>query len=150
MISNRTISWSEEMNKPPILSTLLILVSPNATNHLTESTSHSRMARTSLVPPDMLLSTPTSVMSNRGEMILRPLVTCYSISSRGPFHGKDLPVEQSKKNTLILRKRRRRQALRSSAEISQTNSRSSCTIAEASASPKIQTMVTSLVYSRAA
>jgi hypothetical protein len=61
-----------------------------------------------------------------------------------------LPVEQSRKNTLILRRRRRRSVLRSSAEITQKNSRSLCTIAEASASRKIQTMVTSSVYSRAA
>ena len=96
------------MNRPPILFILSILVSPNAINHQTESTSHSRMVRTLLVPPDTLPLTPTSVMSNRGEMILRPSVTFCYISSREYCHGKDFPAERSKKNTQILRKRRRK------------------------------------------
>jgi hypothetical protein len=65
------------------------------------------MVRTLLVPPDTLLSTPTSVMSNREEMILRQSVTFCYISSREYCHGKDFPEERSKKNTQILRKKKK-------------------------------------------
>ena len=79
-------------------------------------------------------------------MILRPLVTSSCISWKAHCLGRVFLVDQRRRNTQILRKRRRKLPSKKYAKINQRNSKSSCITVEVWASHRIPTTAISLAF----
>jgi hypothetical protein len=118
------------MTKQKIQFTLSISVWLNVTKVQTESTFLSEMGKTSQVLPDMPVLILILVMNNQEEMISKQLVMSFFTSLGAHFLGKVFQEDRRLKSMQILRRRKKKQLLKSFAETSLKSSKSLCTTAE--------------------
>jgi hypothetical protein len=118
------------MTKQKIQFTLSISVWLNVTKVQTESTFLSEMGKTSQVLPDMPVLILILVMNNQEEMISRQSVMSFFTSLGAHFHGKVFQEDQRPKSMQILKRKKKKQLLKSFAETSLKSSKSLCTTAE--------------------
>lgn len=128
--SNQIIFWLEEMTRPKILFTLLILVLLNATKAQMGNIFLSEMEKILQVLPDMLVLILILVMNNQEEMISKQLVMSFFTSLGAHFLGKVFQEDRRLKSMQILRRRKKKQLLKSFVETSLKSSKSLCTTAE--------------------
>ena len=83
-------------------------------------------------------------------MILRQSVMLSYIFWKAHYHGRGSPEGQRRRNTQILKKRRRKLPSKRYAKINRMKSKSLCTTVEVWASLKTPTTATSSVYSKGA
>jgi|APFre7841882793_1041355.scaffolds.fasta_scaffold15720_1 hypothetical protein len=125
--SNQIIFWLEEMTRPKILFTLLILVLLNATKAQMGNIFLSEMEKILQVLPDMLVLILILVMNNQEEMTSKQLDMSFFTFLEAHFLGKVFQEDQRLKSMQILKRKKKKLRLKSFAETSLKNSKSLCT-----------------------
>ena len=143
---NQIIFWLEEMTRPKILFTLLILVLLNATKAQMGNIFLSEMEKILQVLPDMLALILILVMNNQEEMTSKQLDMSFFTFLEAHFLGKVFQEDQRLKSMLTSRRRRRKQQSKSWVVISLMSSKSLCTTVVALVLPKTLTTDTLSLY----
>ena len=124
---NQIIFWLEEMTRPKILFTLLILVLLNATKAQMGNIFLSEMEKILQVLPDMLALILILVMNNQEEMTSKQLDMSFFTFLEAHFLGKVFQEDQRLKSMQILKRKKKKLRLKSFAETSLKNSKNLCT-----------------------